>query len=214
MSADKIKSAFDDVLQLVSSVGFNVVGVCLDNHAANRKFFKQLCGGTLKISIPNPVASEKPLFLLFDSVHNMKNIYNNFQKRKTFQFPPLISGDESSGKANFNHIKELFQLEVAMPIKLGYKLSPKSLEPKSIEKMKVNLCLSVFDESTISALKHYSSEKRKPWNGTAGFIEKVVKLWNILNVKVRLKLWNILNVKYHYIAELSRSSCQIEYKQL
>ena len=37
---------FDKIMFLIHEVGFNVIGICVDNAAANRKFYKEfLCGG-------------------------------------------------------------------------------------------------------------------------------------------------------------------------
>ncbi|MCP4486155.1 MAG: hypothetical protein GY820_02380 [Gammaproteobacteria bacterium] len=63
--------------------------VITDNLAANRRFFSEfLSDGQLKPVVANPVTGE-PLHLLFDSTHNIKNIYNNFQKTRVYKFPPL-----------------------------------------------------------------------------------------------------------------------------
>ena len=65
---------FIKVLRVVHSVGLTVVATSMDNLSANRKFYAELCGGKLQASIPNPLDVRQPLFLLFDAVHNFKNI--------------------------------------------------------------------------------------------------------------------------------------------
>ena len=59
------------------------------------------------------------------------------------------------------------------------KLTPQGLWPNNFEKHKVNLVLNAFDEKVVAALKMYNC------CGTAMFIEKVNKMWRILNVKSR-----------------------------
>jgi len=68
-----------------------VVAVSVDNAAANRKFYiDHLCDGTLKTSIIDSTTGQ-PIFLLFDPIHTLKNVYNNFQRRETFECPPMFS---------------------------------------------------------------------------------------------------------------------------
>ena len=78
LSSKTLHKYFDSVLQITTNAGLNVVGVSMDNYSANRKFYTELYGGELKSFIASPVDKNKPLFLLFDTVHNFKNIYNNF----------------------------------------------------------------------------------------------------------------------------------------
>ena len=90
MDEQKLKAATWYVLKILFEAGFNVVSLCYDNYSANRSFFKNiLCGGVLSSMVYNPI-TKKPLFLLFDSVHNVKNIYNNFCKRKELSFPDIL----------------------------------------------------------------------------------------------------------------------------
>ena len=89
LTAAKEYECFKEVMTLLGNVTVCVVAVSVDNAAVNRKFYVDfLCGGTLKTHIANTVTGQ-PLFLLFDPVHNLKNIYNNFQARKSFECPPL-----------------------------------------------------------------------------------------------------------------------------
>ena len=89
LNVDKLKEATWIVLQLLAESGFDVVSLCCDNHAANRSFFKNvLCGGVLSSMVYNSI-TKRPLFLLFDSVHNLKNICNNFCKRGILSFPSI-----------------------------------------------------------------------------------------------------------------------------
>ena len=75
---------FRNVFQALHNIGFRTIVVGLDGHKTNVKFFTQLSGGDLRIRIQNPFDNSLPVFLLFDSVHLMKNFFNNF-KRKRYQ---------------------------------------------------------------------------------------------------------------------------------
>ncbi len=87
LTAEKLHKCFMEVLERLCQIGFHVLSVITDNLATNRRFFSEfLCGGTLNCKISNPVTG-KPLFLILDPVHNFKNVYNNWEKKKLFQYP-------------------------------------------------------------------------------------------------------------------------------
>ncbi len=89
LNAEKLNEAFLDVMKRLCLIGFRIFVVITDNLSVNRRFFQQfLGGGQLKTCVQNPVNGE-PLFLVFDPTHNFKNIYNNFQRKKTFSFPRI-----------------------------------------------------------------------------------------------------------------------------
>ena len=57
------KECFDQVMTLVHYVGFNVIGISVDNPPASRKFFKKLlCNGTLAECVSNPINGGKKSF--------------------------------------------------------------------------------------------------------------------------------------------------------
>jgi len=68
--------------QGLESTGFEVVPILSDGHRTNAKFYKILLGDPVGTSMPSPFSDEHPIFLLFDSVHLMKTIFNNFQRRR------------------------------------------------------------------------------------------------------------------------------------
>jgi len=84
LTATKLHDCNIEVMALLRAVSFNVVAISVDNAATNRKFVVDcLCGGTLKTHVIDPVTGQ-PLFL-FDPVHDIKNVYNNFQSRRVFR---------------------------------------------------------------------------------------------------------------------------------
>src|SRR5207244_1077935 len=128
--------------------------ISVDNATANLKFFiEHLCGGSLTTSITDS-ATGHPIFLLFDPVHGINNIYNNFQSRKLFACPPIPLNLPGACTANFKDIVELYNMESSMPLKKGHRLTAAAMEPKSIEKTSVKLAVSVFCESTRDALRY------------------------------------------------------------
>lgn len=188
LTASKQYECYKEVVTLIESVSLNVTAISVDNAAVNRKFFTDfLCDGTLKTSVLHPV-TKQPIFLIFDPVHNLKNLYNNFQARKVFKCPPCGQNLLAECEANFQHVIDLYNMEECMSLKKAYRLSSATLQPKSIEKTSVKLALSVFCESTRDALSFYGThEGKQSWNETANFIGLVIKLWNVLNVKSHIK---------------------------
>ena len=90
--------------------------------------------------------------------------------------------------ADFSHIVQLFEMESTMSLKKAHRLTPATLQPRSIEKTSVKLAVSVFCESTRDAVQYYAAHDGRPtWATTADFITLLLKLWNVLNVKTSCK---------------------------
>lgn len=63
-------------------------------------------------------------------------------------------------------------------------LNSTSIFPKPVERQSVSLCLRVFCDETLSALKsHPELLNEADVDGTIIFLELFVRLWKILNVK-------------------------------
>ena len=91
LKAETQRKCFDKIMLLLHEVGFNVIGICVDNATANRKFYKEFfCGGCWQSSIKNSFI-EGRIFLSFDPTHIVKNIYNNFLPKKVFAMPMVSS---------------------------------------------------------------------------------------------------------------------------
>jgi len=174
-----------NILNELNQLDFQVVALCADNHASNRSLFlNKFCNGELKSKVQNPADISKPLFLIFDPTHNFKNIYNNFQKSKVFEF----HSSSSFKMASFHHIESLFELESEKPLKIAHKLKPIVLQPNNLQRTSVKLASSVFHESTLNGLKHFSSDSsRFEWMDTYNFLSFIKKMWDIINVKTPFK---------------------------
>ena len=63
-------------------------------------------------------------FLLFDTTHNFKNIFNNWINKKIFLLPARTDVDDEVPKLtdNFHHVEKLYATEEAMPLKVAHKL--------------------------------------------------------------------------------------------
>ena len=73
-------------------------------------------------------------------------------------------------------METVYNNECEKPLRIAHKISETVLRSKSIEKVNVNLALSLLHESTINTLKHYG------FYPTAAVLELFAKLWSILNV--------------------------------
>jgi len=188
LTAAKLYNCYTEVISLLNDIGFNVIAVSVDNAATNRKFFIDcLCAGNLKTNIVDSVTGQ-PIFLIFDPVHDLKNVYNNFQSRKIFDCPPLTTDLPHGCSANFKDIVDLHNLEATLSLKKAHRLNQSVLHPKSIEKTSVKLATAVVSESTRDALRYYAQDTDKTsWTGTADFLSLILKLWNIMNVKTGTK---------------------------
>ena len=127
LTAAKQHQCYLEVMSLLRSVAMNVVAISVDNASTNRKFFVDfICGGNLQTHITDTVTGQ-PIYLIFDPVHDVKNVYNNFQSRKLFECP-IMNGNLPNGcVANFHHIVELYNMESTMALKKAHRLSPAAL---------------------------------------------------------------------------------------
>ena len=119
------------VLKMIESVGYKVVALISDNNRINRNVFTAICGGILKPSIVHPLDSSRQLFFMFDSVHLLKSIRNNWinQIDQTFVFPRV---DGSTAKACFAHLKQLYDSERNAIAKLAPGLTFTALHPNNM----------------------------------------------------------------------------------
>ena len=89
LTAAKQLECFNEVMTLLRKVLLNVVVISVDNASTNRKFLTDcLCDGQLKTHITDPLAGQ-PIFLIFDPLHDLKNVYNNFHAVQTTVRVPI-----------------------------------------------------------------------------------------------------------------------------
>ena len=80
LSAELLETVWRNVIEQISKVGFDVAVTMTDGHSSNMKFFKTKLLKDLPegiYSVPNPWMLGCFIFLLFDTVHLFKNVYNN-----------------------------------------------------------------------------------------------------------------------------------------
>ena len=82
--------------------------------------FETMCGGKLKHFIPNPFDNRLKLFFLFDSVHLLKCIRNNWFNEKSQKFViPSFECFNSPLSAELRIVKDLYLSEIKNTVKLA-----------------------------------------------------------------------------------------------
>ena len=171
------------VLEIVHKCQFTILAIISDNNRINRNMFTALCDNDLKPCIPHPFCPGKKLFFMFDSVHLIKSIRNNWlnQANQILHFPSPV--DERLCCANFMDLKLLHDSEKHSLVKLAPKLCQKSLFPSNIERQNVNYALNVFHHTNSIAIELNKNKLSKNALDTKLFIEYISTWWKIMNVK-------------------------------
>uniref|UniRef100_A0A1B6CRV3 THAP-type domain-containing protein n=1 Tax=Clastoptera arizonana TaxID=38151 RepID=A0A1B6CRV3_9HEMI len=176
------------IIKELEKIGFRVFCVVSDNNAINSKAMSQFSPKKdLSIVYPHPYDTSRPLFYLFDTVHLLKCIRNNWLNSKPSQtlcFPDFNTGNQKV--ADFSAIKTLYYLEHDKLLKFGYSLSLKSLFPSNLERQNVKLVLKVFNSFVKEALTNFGSSIQGSAE-TADFLDIIITWWKIVNVKTPLK---------------------------
>ena len=98
----------------------------------------------MSIVYPHPCDIDRPLFFMFDSVHILKCVRNNWLNPKSndksivypfFEFDDIKTEGLSDNIASFNSLKQLHAVENGSLVKFAYRLSLKALNPTSIERL-------------------------------------------------------------------------------
>ena len=190
MTGDYLFELITKVIINVTNAGFTVNSVISDNNVINRKAFMLLSKtNSLQSYFLNPVNNSR-IYILFDSV--LKCIRNNWlnmkSNDKTFGFPD-IDNCNLIHKASFYTLDKLYEMEKGSTIKKAYMLNYKSIHPHSIERQNVKLALRIFHVNNAAALRTLGphNETLSNWQGTALFIDYILKFWNIFNVKTTVE---------------------------
>jgi hypothetical protein len=87
-------------------------------------------------------------------------------------------------QASLQHLRDLYAMESAKPLRYAHQLNDKVLNPKPIERSKVSLADRFFHDSTIFALEYYADKEQHPeWRRTSNFLSLIRRFWNCVNVQ-------------------------------
>ena len=174
-----------DVIQLLHRCGARVVALINDNNKVNQKFFTlfRVFNSRCPWIASNPAVPLDPIFLLYDPIHIVKNIRNNFILEKTKTLIFLDPDTNEKIVAKWSDIEDLHRHEEEN-ISLLYlsKLTRSSVYPTNLERQKVQLALNVFCDQTVAALTT-SSASTDSMKSTAKALMLVIRFFKLLNVK-------------------------------
>jgi hypothetical protein len=123
-------------------------------------------------------SSPKEIVLLYDTVHLFKSFRNNWitEGRQELRYTTTTGGEEHSQVAKWSDICHVWKSEQENVVRKT-PLTYRACYPAPIERQKVSLMTSVFNEKVVTALE---LDGRKE---TCELVGITTRLWKILNVK-------------------------------
>lgn len=185
MTADFLYDQVDATLKIIENANGRPISIIADGNRTNQKFFKMFETIPLK-----PWLTTGGLFLLFDFVHLLKNIRNNWLTESTGELN--FEHEDHQFTAKWSHLLQLYNLELQETEKdKGIRglssLTEVAVRPKPVERQSVSTCLRIFSDATLHALKAHPGLDTQEVEGTITFVQKINKMWKILNVRSRNK---------------------------
>lgn len=186
-----------NVFKIVQNLDFQVLSIITDNNRINQTMYNCLSPNKT-FEFGNTYHNNESVFLLFDTVHILKNIRNNWlnkiDKEKTFYYPNF--DNNRIQLACFGDLRQFHATESHLLIRKAHKLNKQTLDPSSIQRQSVSLALNVFHSSTIAALKSSNQD----YCGTVEFLEIIRKWWFIVNNKNPVKgIYDINDEKVKFL---------------
>lgn len=155
----------------VEKAGGHVLGSITDNHKVNQHFCKLFERQSETSAIAkHPLSEERTWFLLFDTVHLLKCIRNNWITEKTKQ---ITLDDDAT--ASFEDVVQLYKEERDNILKTT-PLTQSAVCPSKLQLQNVKHVLRVFNDKVVAALRLRGCSQ------TASFIETVLNWWKTVNV--------------------------------
>jgi hypothetical protein len=119
LTAAYLRDCTQRVITMLESAGYLVFCLISDNNRVNRNMFTEMCGGSLRPYVQHPCSADRKLFFLFDSVHLLKCVRNNWlgqcDSENTFLFPDMNT--DNVLKASFSHLRKLYESEKILWLK-------------------------------------------------------------------------------------------------
>ena len=189
ISSDIVRSGIISCIEILTQNNFYLRANISDNHPTNVSCYgKLLKRNPSTISsdyILNPFDAEKHIYLLFDTVHIIKNIRNNLLSAKYFQIPAFnfqtkLNIKIPPGTVSWSAFHRLHEKDMHLNahLKKVPKVTYQVLHPGN-NKQSVPLALAIFGRTTFSAMRNYFPEDTT----TPSFLEYVHNWWLIVNSK-------------------------------
>ncbi|KAF0310523.1 WD repeat-containing protein 60 [Amphibalanus amphitrite] len=190
ITTSDIRNIFFTVLKTLTEIGFTVVSCTTDGHRTNQGFHNSLGeDGRHPEFIINPYSPDARVYTMFDTVHLYKNFFFNLLNKKTLicQLPTT----ETVVKAEYNHLQQLYRMEMGQDIKMAYRLTDRVIHPTTVERVNVQLAVAATHETTVAALRFYGQkEEHCNFRQTADFLEMLKKWFSIVNTcRCRRAVW-------------------------
>ena len=144
-----LREQTDNIIRSVNEVGGNIVAIVCDNNRVNQSFFKSF-------ECVRPWLTTGGIFLLFDFVHILKSIRNNWITEKTKELE--FYDGECLKVARWSDLVTLYRSEESNLVKMA-RLTEVSVFPKPIERQNVSTCLKIFNDKTVAGLKENAEVK-------------------------------------------------------
>ena len=161
--------------------GVRPISFICDNCPLNQGVY-HLLGGPGRVVMDNI-----EVFLMYDFVHIMKNLRNNWLTEKLQELSFMEDGTEYL--ARWKDIQALYEEDRNSSLRLT-KLTHTSVFPKPLQRQSVPLVCQVFHEKTIAALKALKNTIN-PQEGTIRFITLVTNWFKMMNVKDKFGAINL-----------------------
>ncbi|KAK7861885.1 hypothetical protein R5R35_001482 [Gryllus longicercus] len=218
MCAEDLQSILKKIILGLEQIGFNVLCVISDNSSINRRCMQLFSPEEeLKCMYNHPVEKSKPLFFLFDSVHLLKCLRNNWINQKNeyscMYYPDFANEDGDAhdivGTASFAALRQLYDIEEKKMVKHAYALTLKALYPSSLERQNVSLALQVFNENVALGFESIGASHNIPhFLETSNYIQIILKWWWIVNVKTPRKGRRLNNLFMNPLSPQNQESWQ------
>lgn len=184
---------------LVEQSGWTVLGSITDNHKINQKYctlFNRVCDS----QAIHPLDDTRIWYLLFDTVHLLKCIRNNWITEKTQK----ISLDKKS-IASFSDVKDLYNAEKDNILKTT-PLTYSAICPSKLQLQNVQHVLKIFNDRVVAALTLQGAAE------TASFVTYILNWWKTVNVNAKGRDVR-LNDPYRCVQDQSSDNLQVFLKQ-
>ena len=164
INGEMVKQEIEESLQTLKAARFNVRAIITDNHSTNVSGYSKLSEkyGTGADDDFFIYYEGSKIYLMYDSVHLIKNVRNNLLNSKRFVFPPFsyeglkdtvnLTGGEISW-ALLHEVRERDE-KLLGNLRKAPKLTFKTLHPGD-NKQDVSRALNVFHPSTSAAIEDY-----------------------------------------------------------
>ena len=167
---------FTPIVENIRSQDYGeVVAAILDGNRVNQKFIKMFDTDPARPWYANNFG----LFLLYDFVHLLKCIRNNWLTEKCGELKFVTNGREMI--ARWSDLVMLYELESNLLTTLS-RLNHTAVHPKPVERQRVSTCLRIFSDETITAFETHESIDKKAVEGTVVFLKMLTEFWKIVNV--------------------------------